>query len=392
MQQNDGFIEQFEIDGAANGPLHGLSFAVKDLYEVKGRVTGAGSPEWAEGRAPAEEHAYAVETLLAAGARLVGKTHTDEFAYSVSGVNAHYGAPVNPSAPGRTTGGSSSGSASVAAAGLADFTIGSDTGGSVRLPASYCGLYGIRTTHGAIASDGLLALAPSYDTVGWFARDAETFARVGAAFDMEAPDLDATPEIVAPLEPWDGADPATRKALKAAGAEIGIELTPSEALRLTDNGLDAWREAFRVHQAWEVWRVHGAWMEKHAPDLGPGVRERFAAARDITDEAAAAAHDLREAAKKRMRDVLQGDRILAVPSTPGPAPLYGLEASEEELIRQRALALLCVAGHAGLPQISIPLATVDGAPVGLGLIGSPGEDGLLLAVARILARRMAAAG
>ncbi len=387
MQQNDGFIARFETPVRADGPLAGLTFAAKDLYDVAGRVTGAGSPDWAKGRAPAEENAFAVDALLGAGARLVGKTHSDELAYSLAGINHHYGAPINPAAPERTTGGSSSGSVSATAAGLVDIGLGSDTGGSVRLPASYCGVYGIRATHGAIATDGLLPLAPSYDAVGWFARDAETFARAGVAFDMIAPELDETPELLAPLEPWDAADDETCAALKSAGAAIGLDLAPDAALRLTENGLGPWREAFRIHQGWEIWRIHGRWVEKTEPAFGPGVRERFAAAREISDDAAAEAHDQREEIKTRLRDLLQGDRLLAIPTCPGPAPLLTADQLKLEESRRRSLELLCIAGHAGLPQISIPLGVVGGAPVGLGLVGSPGEDGLLLGVARLLARR-----
>lgn len=390
MQQNDGFVSRFERAGASDGPLAGLSFAAKDLFDIRGWPTGAGRPDWGE-RAAAQHDAFAVEALLRAGATLVGKTHTDELAYSLMGINHYYGAPINPAAPDRAPGGSSSGSASVTAAGLADIGLGSDTGGSVRLPASFCGLYGMRPTHGAIAIDGVTPLAPSYDTVGWFARDADTFAAVGAVFGMAAAPLSdaASLEIVAPVEPWDDADPATSAALQAAGAAIGLDLTPKAALRLTENGLGDWREAFRIHQGWEIWRIHGRWIEAAQPSFGPGVAERFAAAREITDAAAASAHEQREAIQKRLRDILSGNRILAIPTSPGPAPLLAADEGELDAYRRRALELLCIAGHGGLPQISIPLAAVDGAPVGLGLIGSPGEEGKLLGLAQGLAARAA---
>ena len=176
----EGFIERLERAPTGSGPLDGLSFGLKDLYDVAGRVTGCGNPDWRRTHAPAPSDCSVLARLLDAGARLTGITHTDELAYSLNGENAHYGTPVNPAAPGRIPGGSSSGSASVTAAGLVDFAIGSDTGGSVRIPATYCGLYGIRTTFGAIPLDRCMPLAPSFDTCGWFARDAEIFTRVGA--------------------------------------------------------------------------------------------------------------------------------------------------------------------------------------------------------------------
>ncbi len=168
------------LEGAKEGPLAGLTFAAKDIFDVAGHVTGGGNPDWKATHESAEKTAWAVRALVEAGAPMVGKTITDELTRGIFGENAHYGTPVNPRAPGRVSGGSSSGSASAVAGGLVDFALGSDTGGSVRVPASFCGLYGLRPTHGRIPLDGVLLQAPSFDTVGWFARDAGTFARIGA--------------------------------------------------------------------------------------------------------------------------------------------------------------------------------------------------------------------
>jgi amidase len=168
-----------ERKGAANGPLAGLTFGLKDIYDVAGAKTGFGCPDWLRSHEAAARTAPAAQMLLDAGAHLVGKTHTEEMAWSLTGENAHYGTPVNVSGPGRAPGGSSSGWATVVAAGLVDFSIGSDTGGSVRLPASYCGILGLRPTHGRISLDGVCPLASSFDTCGWFARDAAVFERVG---------------------------------------------------------------------------------------------------------------------------------------------------------------------------------------------------------------------
>ena len=165
--------------GAASGPLAGLTFGAKDIYDVAGHKTGFGSPDWLRTHGPAERTAPAVQRLLDAGAHLVGKTHTDEMTYSLNGENPHYGTPVNVNAPGRIPGGSSSGSAAAVAAGLVDFALGSDTGGSVRAPASFCGIFGMRPTHGRIPLDGACPLAATFDTAGWFARDATLLERVG---------------------------------------------------------------------------------------------------------------------------------------------------------------------------------------------------------------------
>src|SRR6202011_1020339 len=168
------------VAGAAAGPLAGLSAAAKDMYDIAEYRTAGGSPEWLEPHPAPKSAAPAVRKLLDAGATIIGKTICDEFFYSVSGENAHYGTPINPRAPDRLPGGSSSGSASATAAGACDFALGSDTGGSVRVPASFCGIYGIRPTHGRIDLSGAMAMAPSFDVAGWFANGPGVFRAVGA--------------------------------------------------------------------------------------------------------------------------------------------------------------------------------------------------------------------
>ena len=164
------------LTGAASGPLAGLTAAVKDMYAIAGERAGGGNPDWLAQAQPATANCSAVQKLLDAGATIVGKTICDEFFYSVAGINAHYGTPANIRAPGRIPGGSSSGSAAAVAAGACDFALGSDTGGSVRIPASLCGLYGIRTTHGRVDLTGAMAMAPSFDVGGWFANAPASFA------------------------------------------------------------------------------------------------------------------------------------------------------------------------------------------------------------------------
>ncbi len=167
------------LRGQANGPLSGLTGVLKDMYAIAGERAGGGSPEWLKHAAPAQEHSGVVKKLLAAGADITGKTISDEFFYSITGANAHYGTPTNPKAPNRLPGGSSGGSASAIAAGTCDFAIGSDTGGSVRIPAAFCGLYGIRPTHGRIDLTGVMAMAPSFDVPGWFASSPGVFRKIG---------------------------------------------------------------------------------------------------------------------------------------------------------------------------------------------------------------------
>src|ERR1700704_5405728 len=206
--------QRFRIGGRAGGPLSGLTFAAKDLFDVAGHPTGGGNPDWARTNPVPERHAWAVQTLLDAGADLIGKTVTDEVSLGILGENPFDGTPVNPRAPGHVPGGSSSGWAAAVAAGLCDTALGTDTGGSVRVPASFCGLYGIRPTHGRLDLSGMMPQAPSSDTTGWFARDAATFARVSAVLLGEAIPATLPTRLIVAVDAFGFADPETSEALQ----------------------------------------------------------------------------------------------------------------------------------------------------------------------------------
>ena len=368
---------------AATGPLAGLTFAVKDIYDIAGYPTGCGSPEkTAEDPVPTA-HAACVAKLLAAGATFVGKTHTAELAFSIDGRNEHYGTPINPAAPGRVPGGSSSGSASAVAAGLVDFALGSDTGGSVRGPASFCGLIGLRPTFGRIDISGTMPLASIFDTFGWFTRSIDRFAQVGAVLlgeDIAGPPLKGM--IVAEdacalfAEENDGAvlAPAIARAAAHLKSDGGVSVAEGE-------GLERWHVTYRTLQGYHAWRAHGPWIERRQPKLNPAVATRFAAARQVTQAAYDAAAAFRRTVAGRVAELIGDDRVIVLPTMPGIAPR--LDASEPvfERFRGRAVSMLCIAGLAGHPQISLPLMTVEGCPVGLSLIGPPGRDRALIALA-----------
>ncbi|WP_188262369.1 amidase [Azospirillum tabaci] len=372
-----------EVAGAASGPLAGLRFAVKDLFHIAGLPTGAGNPDWLRTHEVPRETAPAVQRLLDAGARIAGKTLTDELAWSLAGENAHYGTPENPQAPGRIPGGSSSGSAAAVAGGAVDFAIGTDTGGSVRLPASYCGLYGIRPTHGAVPLDGSVPLAPSFDTVGWFAREAALLRRVGAVLLPPAPDL-AFRRLLVAEDAFAIAGEAVRTALAPALDRLCERFGGAETVTLAPEGLDQWRPVFQTLQAAEAWEAHGAWIAATKPTFGPGVRDRFAAAATLDPALARAAAQTRAGIRRRMDDLLGMDGLIVLPSAPGIAPLRGSSGAAVDAERARALAILCPAGLAGLPQISIPAARLDGCPLGLSLVGPRGSDSTLLTIAEDL--------
>lgn len=372
-----------------SGPLDGLGVAVKDLIAVEGHPTGGGVPAYLAGQSPQPASAPVVTALRRAGAHLAGLAQTDEFAYSIAGSNSHYGAAPNPAAPARLGGGSSSGPAAAVALGQAQVGLGTDTAGSIRVPAAYQGLVGFRPTHGAVPSDGVLPLAPSFDTVGWLTRDIATSAAVAAVLIPPRDDAPAAPARVLRLPLAEQlAEQLTRDlfAGRVAALEAAGVLPSAKPVALTAATLDEWFAAFRTVQAYEAWTSHGSWIEAHPGSLGADVAARFAAAAAVTDAEADAARAIVAAARDQLREWLDG-AILVLPTVPGPAPLRTAGPAEIDDVRGRTLRISCLSPIAGAPAISLPLNGHD-APLGLCLIGAPGSDLALLSTA---ARLQAAA-
>ena len=381
------------VAGAATGPLIGTTFAVKDVFDVAGARTGLGHPEWLRSHPPARRTAKVVQQLLDAGASLAGKTHSDELCYSLTGENVHYGTPLNPWAPERIPGGSSNGSGSAVAGGLVDFALGSDCGGSVRVPASYCGIYGMRPSHGRVSLEGVVPFAPSFDCVGWFARDPGILLQVGRVLLGDDSGPKPFRRLLLASDGFELADAAVTAALAPGIAKLASLVAPPEKVRLGgESGLEGWGEAFRTIQGFEVWVSMGEWITRHRPQFGPGIRERFEAASLTTADEVHRSEAIRQEAVRRLEELLQPGDLLCLPTTPRPAPLRGLEVEDIEIAyRHRAMALLCSAGLAGLPQISLPLGAVAGLPVGLSIMGARGTDIDLLGVAQTIGGTVAAA-
>ena len=369
-----------ERAGASEGPLAGLTFAVKDLYDTAGDVTGYGNPDWARTHAPATADAAVVTALLEAGARLVGKTKTVELAYGLTGENVWYGTPINPAAPDRFPGGSSCGSAAAVAAGLCDLAMGSDTGGSVRIPASYCGIYGIRPSWGAVSLTGACPLGPAFDTAGWFAARASVLRRAGEVLLPPGGDAPLGP-LLKMQEAWVNADPSTAAALTGGLAAAEALLGPALPVQVAPEGLDTFYEGFRCAMAVEAWTSLGPWVEATNPQFGPGVKERFAAAKAMDPAKATAGRALRRVAQARLWGLLGGGAVLVYPTSPAPAPLLTATQAEQNAVRERTMGVTAIAGLCGLPDVSIPGGRVGGAPVGLSLAAAPGRDRALLALA-----------
>jgi amidase len=374
------------LPGSAEGPIAGLSFMVKDLFAIAGRKVGNGNPHYYRSATPASATAPAILQLLEAGASCTGITICDEFFYSVLGSNAHYGQPVNARAPKHVTGGSSCGAAAAVASAMCDFALGSDTGGSIRVPASFTGLYGLRPSFGRIATEGATPMAPSFDTIGFLSREAKLARTLGQVL-LRGKRVEAEVERLILAQDLFSQDEASAdRALWDALAKIGPALPLPEHRDVAGEALDAWRDAFRLIQGFEIQATLLPFIQSHDAELGPGIKERFAMAAAITEAEAEAARRLRAGIVERLNALARPGTLIVLPTTPTLPPERGIQdgASFAEF-RTSTLGHTCLAGLSGLPQISIPAAEAAGCPVGLSFIGWNGGDEALLDLAVTIA-------
>lgn len=356
------------------GPLKGLTWAAKDNYDVSGYVSGAGNPEWERTHPAAEQNAWVIDRLLDAGSHLVAKTVMDELAYSLTGENVHFGTPSNAAAPGRIPGGSSSGSAALVSAGDVDFATGTDTAGSVRVPAAFCGVYGIRFSSGLLSDQGIVPLAQTFDVPGVFAKSPEILQRVSAVLTSDKiesapgePELAILDDAFRLTAAKDRAD--FEAACKRTGELFDIQRNVS-----FESGFWAeLPEIFTAIQAFEVWRNHGDWVSRHRPDFGPGVVDRFANAKKATWTNYIGGMAKREEIKTLANDIL-GQSIMIMPTAPCTPPITGATAETMQEFRMLALPLLALASLAGRPQLNMPTTSSDGLPIGISLLGPRGSD------------------
>jgi amidase len=373
------------IPGADGGSLAGLTAAVKDVFDIAGERTGAGSPEWLATGAVAASTADAVQQVLDAGARIVGKTVCDEFLYSITGANAHYGTPVNPRAPERLPGGSSSGSAVATAGGACDFALGTDTGGSVRVPAACCGVFGIRTSHGRVSVRGVVPMAPSFDSVGWFAPSAGVLGRIGSVLLGAGQVVAGADRLVVATDLLEAADPDVRLAVGVWVSRVQAVAARIDTVDLAQGEIDGWVECFRVIQAFETWQTFGEWITAHEPRLGPGIEERMRYASTVRQADAAQAEKRLLAVRERLTEVVAPGVVVLMPTVPCPAPRLDAAADQLQQFRSRTMRFTCIAGLGGLPQVSLPVGLAGGAPAAVSLLGWRGGDEALLDLAVRLA-------
>ncbi len=397
VAQSNAFVATFEVSCRGSGPLDALCFGVKDVIDVAGWKTGCGNPTWRDSHPTAVAHAVCVEQLLQAGGRCVGKTISDELAFSLLGENHFYGTPLNATAPDRVPGGSSSGSASAVACGLVDFALGTDTGGSTRVPASNCGIWGFRPSHGFISVAGVNPLAPSFDTVGILAQSADVLARAALVLLASAPATTPKPGTIHLIqEAFALADADVHQALLEPVRQLR-DFFPRRVQEssLCDFAADeagrnfaTWSETYCVIQWAEIKSCLGAWIADTKPEFGAGVAVSFEMANQLDRRRVVEAFERRERYSRSLHDFLGPEDLLCMPTTPALAPRKGAaprRSSSGSGYYPRTLGLTSIAGIGRLPQVSLPFAHVAEVPVGLSLLGRHGHDKLLLETAKTLA-------
>jgi len=368
-----GVLVELDIEGAPSGLLQDRTFVVKDLFDVEGLVTGGGNPDWKRAQTAATAHAAAVKSLLDAGARLIGKACTDELALSLDGINPYYGIPINTQLPDRIPGGSSSGSASAVAAGYADFGLGTDTVGSIRVPASYCGLYGFRPTRGIIDLTGCMPLGQSFDTVGWLTRNAELLYQVGKVL---LPEKASEPieRIVRLFKLFENLSPEIREPFRTACHAIAEQSFQINRGVIEDEVIDACVSGFAIVRSREAWANYGNWIFSQDPRISAPVKQRLLDGQNITLEDEIKARETLRRETQFLDDYLATAGALLLPTTSGFPPLKTASNSELDENRKQNIRLTVLATVAGLPQVSIPVAVAPGINLGISIIGPRGLD------------------
>lgn len=365
------------------GCLSGFRFVFKDLFDVAGYVTGAGNPQWLVTHEPAQATSPLIEALLAHGAECVGRVQTDELAYSLNGQNIHYGTPVNPAAPECIPGGSSSGSAVAVAGGLADFAIGTDTGGSIRVPASYTNIYGLRPTHGGLSLQAAFELAGRFDTAGLLAKRLDVLSK---AFHSLYQGKDAPTASLTTLYLDDAfvdlLGRERQQRLQAWCDAAGVSLTRGSLCLASDWDSQQLSELFRVIQGYDIIQNHGPWLQRYGQSLDPAILARVEWARCITQEHYQQALEQYHAFAQWLQSVIfSSGSLWVLPTTPGGPPSLTLEPEALATYRSQLMGLTAYAGLAGLPQLHIPMPELALGPAGISLLGAPYQDAQLLSMA-----------
>ena len=358
------------------GPLSDLTFVVKDMCEIKGFKSSCGNPDFYEKCLPADDFAPFLKDILNKGATLKGITICDEFFYSLIGENGHYGTPANLNAPGCVPGGSSSGSAAALTTNLYDFSIGSDTGGSVRVPASFCGLLGIRPTHNRINTKGVYPMAPTFDTIGWFAKDIKTFKKIGfTVLNHKDKTKNSFKDFVIAEDILELANP---NIIHLFNNYINNSFPEIKKIRLSKQTKDVIADNFRILQGGEIVENVIPWILKNKPKISPEINNRIEMAIKITKDEINQAVKFRENLKKEIELTLPEGLIALFPTTPFSSPKCGQSDKQLSSYRKKLMEFTSIAGMTSRPQISIPKFKDNTGPIGISLLGWRYSDEVLL--------------
>lgn len=367
------------------GILSGLKFVFKDLFDVQGYLTGAGNPQWLVSHAPAEQSSMLINNLLAHGADCIGRVQTDELAYSLNGQNIHYGTPVNPRAPECIPGGSSSGSAVTVANGQADFSIGTDTGGSVRIPASYCGLFGLRPTLGKLDLHNCFQLAKSFDTAGIFSADLNIMFDVFSVLSAQPKQGKVANNIYLDKTLAKYLSSERLQRLEKWSRDTSIKLIRCDLLAKKTYNLDHLSLLFRTIQGFEIIELHGSWLATHKRSLDPAILARVNWASGISKQQyldAKAQQKQFQAAITTITEDMHGLWIL--PTTPSGPPALTLAEDKFADYRSQLMGLTSIAGLVGFPQLHLPMQGLHEGPCGFSLMGPADSEPDLFATAQCL--------
>lgn len=383
MESFDGIMDRLDIRPTGDGSLSGLTFAVKDMFDLQGRTASFGNPDWKRTHKPAERNAPVIDQLLAAGAHLLYNACADELACSLDGINEHYGVPLNPQDVDRIPGGSSSGSASLVAREEVDFALGTDTAGSVRVPASYCGIFGLRPTHDAIDATGVVPLGPSFDTVGILARSAEMIDRVAQVLLKSASTDESAPTTLILPDQFDAAlDPLIAPYMMSFVEALKTRFAQIKYINLYRIGREVY-DVFSTVRAHEAWNCHKNWLESAKPQLSNVIRQRIYACRDVSEDAFRRAAAARADLLAKSSEIVDANSVICLPTTWNIPPLKTAGEGELQDNRNRNISITTIASCYGFPQISIPIPT-GRMKLGVSLMGAKGSDRALLKLAREL--------
>ena len=358
------------------GTLKNLNFLVKDMCEIKNFKTSCGNPDFYKKCKIATDYAPFLTDLLNQGATLEGVTICDEFFYSLIGENGHYGTPTNLNAPGCVPGGSSSGSAAALTTNLYDFSIGSDTGGSVRVPASFCGLFGIRPTHNRINTEGVYPMAPSFDTLGWFSKDVDVFKKIGSVLLNSNKKTEFSFEEFVIAE--DILELANPEIVKLFDNYVYNKFSEIKKIRLSMHDKEEIADNFRIIQGGEIKENIIPWILENKPKISPEINNRIEMAMKITTDEINKAQKFRENLKVEIDKSLPKGIIAIFPTTPFSSLKCGQSDEQLASYRKKLMEFTSIAGMTSRPQISMPKFKNNTGPIGISLLGWQYSDEVLL--------------